>query len=178
VLDVVVIGAGLAGLTGIAFTPALAAAKARAAAENHAGQGVKAWLLARGVPDDFCALGSGTALGYAGATESTERGVLLVGFGPSAAISTPPTRRRSAPPWARSLPRPRCSPSTRTTGCGTRGSRGRWSVLRPGQVHRPWSAVRAPDFGGGHTALPWPSFMDGAGRERAAGGRGGLAAYA
>jgi monoamine oxidase len=41
-------------------------------------------------------------------------------------------------------------------------SRGRWSVLRPGQVHRPWSAVRAPDFGGGHTALPWPSFMDGA----------------
>jgi monoamine oxidase len=45
-------------------------------------------------------------------------------------------------------------------------SRGTWSFLRPGQVHDAWSALRAPErtvhFAGAHTALHWPSFMDGA----------------
>ena len=45
-------------------------------------------------------------------------------------------------------------------------SRGTWAVLRPGQVHAAWSALRAPEgavhFAGAHTALRWPSFMDGA----------------
>ena len=39
-------------------------------------------------------------------------------------------------------------------------------MLRPGQVHAAWSALRAPEgavhFAGAHTALRWPSFMDGA----------------
>ena len=45
-------------------------------------------------------------------------------------------------------------------------SRGTWTVLRPGQVHAAWSALRTPEgrvhFAGAHTALRWPSFMDGA----------------
>ena len=45
-------------------------------------------------------------------------------------------------------------------------TRGTWAVLRPGQVHAAWSALRAPEgrvhFAGAHTALRWPSFMDGA----------------
>jgi monoamine oxidase len=45
-------------------------------------------------------------------------------------------------------------------------SRGTWAFLRPGQVHAAWSALRAPEggvhFSGAHTALRWPSFMDGA----------------
>ena len=45
-------------------------------------------------------------------------------------------------------------------------SRGTWSFMRPGQVHDAWSALRAPEgrvhFAGAHTALHWPSFMDGA----------------
>jgi monoamine oxidase len=40
------------------------------------------------------------------------------------------------------------------------------SGLRPGRVHGAWSALRAPygrvHFAGAHTALRWPSFMDGA----------------
>ena len=58
------------------------------------------------------------------------------------------------------------SPSTPTTGSRDPYSRGTWAVLRPGQVHAAWSALRAPEgavhFAGAHTALRWPSFMDGA----------------
>ena len=32
------------------------------ASSNHAGQGVKAWVIARGVPEDLCAMGQGTLL--------------------------------------------------------------------------------------------------------------------
>ena len=51
-------------------------------------------------------------------------------------------------------------------GHGTRieYSRGTWSF--PRQIHDAWSALRAPEgrvhFAGAHTALHWPSFMDGA----------------
>jgi hypothetical protein len=66
-------------------TPPLSAAKRRAAADNHAGQGVKPWVLARGVPDDLVVLGHGTLLDFAGAMQTWDDGVLLVCFGPSAA---------------------------------------------------------------------------------------------
>ena len=50
-------------LPSIAFSPPLSAAKRAArGGANHAGQGVKAWVLARGVPDDLCAMGQGTRL--------------------------------------------------------------------------------------------------------------------
>ena len=41
-------------------------------------------------------------------------------------------------------------------------SRGTRSFLRPGQVDDAWLALRAPPDGRLHTALHWPSFMDGA----------------
>jgi len=45
-------------------------------------------------------------------------------------------------------------------------SRGTWAFMRPAQVHAAWSALREPEarvhFAGAHTALRWPSFMDGA----------------
>jgi len=150
-------------LPSIRFTPPLAPAMLDA---NHAGQGVKAWAIARGVADDLVAMGHGTLLDFAGAIETTADGVLLVCFGPSAQdldvtddAAVAAAVRELAPEadvvavhahdWARDP-----------------YSRGTWSFLRPGQVHAAWSALRAPagvvHFAGAHTALRWPSFMDGA----------------
>ena len=157
----------IGALPGIAFTPSLDAVKAEAAAENHACQGVKAWVLARGVPDDLFALGGDTALDFAGAMTATPDGVLLcllrpVGGGPRRARRGRRGRRGAgAGPGGRGGRGPRA----RLGGLDP-WSRGTWCVLRPGQVHRAWSALRAPEgrvhFAGAHTALRWPSFMDGA----------------
>jgi monoamine oxidase len=156
----------LGTLAGIAFTPALHAAKAAVAAENHAGQGVKAWVLARGVPDDLFALGGDTALDFAGAMATTADGVLLVCFGPSAA-DLDVTDTDAVTAAVRELaPEADVIAVHAHDWVADRWSRGTWSVLRPGQVHRAWSALRAPEgrvhFAGAHTALRWPSFMDGA----------------
>jgi monoamine oxidase len=153
-------------LPSIAFTPALAPAKRAAGERNHAGQGVKAWVLARGVPEDLCAFGAGTRFDFVGAMQATPDGVLLVCFGPSAAdldVSDRAAVRAAVHELA---------PEADVVGihahdwAGDPYSRGTWTVLRPGQVHAAWSALRAPEgrvhFAGAHTALRWPSFMDGA----------------
>ncbi len=156
----------IGALPGIAFSPALAPAKARAAAENHAGQGVKAWVLARGVPDDLYAMGAGTALDFAGAMQTTSDGVLLVCFGPSAADLDVTDADAVAAALRELAPEAEVVAVHAHDWVADPWSRGTWSVLRPGQVHRAWSALRAPEgrvhFAGAHTALRWPSFMDGA----------------
>jgi monoamine oxidase len=162
----VVVTVPIGVLPSIAFTPALPAAKREAGERNHAGQGVKAWVLARGVAEDLCAMGSGTRLDFAGAMQTTPDGVLLVCFGPSSAdldITDPGAVRAALHELV---------PEAEVVGihahdwAGDPYSKGTWSVLRPGQVHAAWSALRAPEgrvhFAGAHTALGWPSFMDGA----------------
>ena len=145
---------------------ALDAAKAAAAAENHAGQGVKAWVLARGVPDDLFALGGDTALDFAGAMAATPDGVLLVCFGPSAADLDVHDADAVAAAVRELAPEAEVVAVHAHDWAADPWSRGTWCVLRPGQVHRAWSALRAPEgrvhFAGAHTALRWPSFMDGA----------------
>jgi monoamine oxidase len=153
-------------LGSIAFTPPLAPAKLRAAERNHAGQGVKAWALARGVPDDLCAMGGGTLLDFAGAMATTPGGVLLVCFGPSAAALDVTDDRAVAAAVRELAPEAEVVAVHAHDWVGDPYSRGTWSFLRPGQVHSAWSALRAPEgpvhFAGAHTALRWPSFMDGA----------------
>jgi monoamine oxidase len=161
---VVTVPVGVLG--SIAFTPPLAPAKRRAAAANHAGQGVKAWVIARGVPEDLYAMGYGTRLDFAGAMQTCAAGVLLVCFGPSAA------RLDVTDPAAVTAAVHELAPEAEVVAVhahdwtGDPYARGTWSVLRPGQVHGAWSALRAPEgrvhFAGAHTALRWPSFMDGA----------------
>jgi monoamine oxidase len=151
-------------LPSIAFTPPLSEAKRSAG--NHAGQGVKAWVLARGVPDDLCAMGGGTRFDFAGAMATTPDGVLLVCFGPSAADLD------VGDPAAVAAALRELAPEAEVVGVHAHDwvadpyARGTWTVLRPGQVHAAWSAWRAPEgrihFAGAHTALRWPSFMDGA----------------
>lgn len=153
-------------LPSIAFTPPLSTAKARAAAENHAGQGVKAWVIARGVPDDLCAMGYGTRFDFAGAMAPCADGVLLVCFGPSAADLDVGDDAAVAAAVRELAPEAEVVAVHAHDWAGDPYSRGTWSVLRPGQVHRAWSALREPEgrvhFAGAHTALRWPSFMDGA----------------
>ena len=153
-------------LRSIAFTPALQPAKQRATAANHAGQGVKAWVLARGVPGELFAMGHGTRLDFAGAMAVRDEGVLLVCFGPSAAALDVSDDAAVAAALRELAPEAEVPAVHAHDWAGDPYSRGTWSVLRPGQVHDAWSALRTPEgrvhFAGAHTALRWPSFMDGA----------------
>jgi monoamine oxidase len=153
-------------LGSIAFTPPLAEAKGAAAERNHAGQGVKAWVIARGVPDDLFALGHGTRLDFAGAMQRCDYGVLLVCFGPSAAALDVGDHAAVAEALHELMPEADVVAVHAHDWAHDPYSRGTWAFLRPGQVHAAWSALRAPEgrvqFAGAHTALQWPSFMDGA----------------
>ena len=153
-------------LPAIAFTPSLSATKRRAGERNHAGQGVKAWVIARGVPEDLVALGHGTWLDFAGAMEPCADGMLLVCFGPSAAARGVNDHAAVSAAVAELAPEAEIVDVHAHDWARDPYSRGTWAFLRPGQVHDAWSALRAPEgcihFAGAHTALHWPSFMDGA----------------
>jgi monoamine oxidase len=97
---------------------------------------------------------------------TTPDGVLLVCFGPSAA-DLDVTDRAAVADAVRELAAEADVIAVHAHDwVGDPFSRGTWAVLRPGQVHGAWSALRAPEgrmhFAGAHTALRWPSFMDGA----------------
>ncbi len=153
-------------LPSIAFTPQLSAAKRRAGERNHAGQGVKAWVIARGVPEDLFILGRGTRFDFAGAMAPCADGVLLVCFGPSAAALDVTDHAAVRDAVAELAPEAEVVDVHAHDWAGDPYSRGTWSFMRAGQVHEAWSALRAPEgrvhFAGAHTALHWPSFMDGA----------------
>jgi monoamine oxidase len=118
------------------------------------------------VPDDLCALGHATRFDFAGAMETTPDGVLLVCFGPSSAALDVADPAAVAAGIRELAPEADVLAVRAHDWAGDPYSRGTWTVLRPGQVHGAWSALRAPEgrvhFAGAHTALRWPSFMDGA----------------
>src|SRR5918998_3613166 len=130
---VVTVPVGVLGSIG--FAPALSEAKRAAAAANHAGQGAKAWMLARGVPADLCAMGYRTRLDFLGAMEATPDGVVLVGFGPSAAALD------VTDPAAVTAAVHELAPEAEVVAVHGHDwavdpySRGPWAVLRPGLVH-------------------------------------------
>ena len=103
---------------------------------------------------------------FVAAIDTTPDGVLLVCFGPSSR-NLDVTDHTAVADAVREL-----APEAHVAGvhahdwAGDPYSRGTWAFLRPGQVHAAWSALRAPEgrvhFAGAHTALRWPSFMDGA----------------
>jgi monoamine oxidase len=98
--------------------------------------------------------------------QTTPDGVLLVCFGPSAADLDVTDADAVAAALRELAPEAEVVAVHAHDWVADPWSRGTWSVLRPGQVHRAWSALRAPEsrvhFAGAHTALWWPSFMDGA----------------
>jgi monoamine oxidase len=165
--DRVVVTLPIGVLGSSAFDPPLSAAKRQAARENHAGQGVKAWAIARGVRDDFFSLAHGTRFDSISAMHAAPGGgVALVSFGPSAAAIDVTDDVAVADAVREVVPEAEVTAVLAHDWAGDPYSRGTWSFLRPGQVHRAWPALRAPQdrvhFAGAHTALCWPSFMDGA----------------
>jgi monoamine oxidase len=98
--------------------------------------------------------------------ETTPDGVLLVCFGPSSAALDVADPAAVAAGIRELAPEADVLAVRAHDWAGDPYSRGTWTVLRPGQVHGAWSALRAPEgrvhFAGAHTALRWPSFMDGA----------------
>ena len=128
----VVVTLPVGALAGIDFTPGLSEAKRAAVAQNHAGQGAKVWVLARGVPDDLCAMGYRTRLDFLGAMETTAEGVVLVGFGPSAAaldVGDPEAVTGAVHELA---PEAEVVAVHAHDWVGDPYSRGTWAVLRPG----------------------------------------------
>ena len=135
-------------LPSIAFSPPLADAKRRAGERNHAGQGVKAWVIARGVPEDLCAMGQGTLLRLRGRDGDVRR------RRPARLLR--PVRRRTG----RGRPRGGRRGGARA---GARGRRRRGP--RPRLGRRP---VHARDLGG---AAPGPGARRVVGAARARGPR-------
>lgn len=85
-----VIATGLNPMRGIAFAPALGAAKTRAIATGHIGRAVKVWAKVRNVAVGAMATGGGTGIEWMFAERLAADGAtLLVGFGVAADGWTP-----------------------------------------------------------------------------------------
>ena len=126
----------------------------RAPRTNHAGQGVKAWVIARGVPGRPVRAGPRHAARLRGRDgDRPPDGVLLVCFGPSAADARRDRRRgrRRRRPRARARGRGRRRPRARL-GAATPTAAAPGAFLRPGQVHD--GLVGAARAGGAASTSP------------------------
>lgn len=154
-------------LKAIEFRPELSKAKLALSTEELACTGTKVWALARGVPEAFSGCGRGAGLDMVWVDRLLhDHTTLVVGYGPDSnqldvhdagAIQR---ALRAFVPEAEVLDSVghdwRHDPYARET----------WAVFRPGQITRYEHALREAEgrvvFGGSHTALRWPGFIDGA----------------
>ncbi|WP_040406321.1 flavin monoamine oxidase family protein [Amycolatopsis nigrescens] len=148
------------------FMPALSAPKREISRENHAGQGQKIWALARGVPEDLSGYGWRTAFDYVGAMRTTAEGVLLVCFAPEhdrVDGDDPADVQRAVREFA---PGAEVLRTATHRWVDDEWSRGTWTTFRAGQISRYEKELGRREglvhFGGAHTALRWPGFIDGA----------------
>jgi monoamine oxidase len=151
----------------VTFDPPLAAGKLAAARERHAGHGSKVWALVDEAPDAYFGLGwaGGTGFDFVGTEEIVPEGALLVCFSPDPALARAGHDETEAAIRA-FLPEARLIEHTGHDWEADPYARGTWNIFRPGQVGRYETALRAGEgrlaFAGAHTALLWPSFIDGA----------------
>ena len=151
----------------ITFDPPLSEGKRRLSAEELACNGVKVWVLVKGAPRDFFAVGRGAGLDWL-ESEGTmiDGAALMAGYGSDAGQLDIGNQRavqaavRSFVPEAEVLA---------TCGHDWRHdpySLETWAVFRPGQITRGERDLRRREgpfiFAGSHTALRWTGFIDGA----------------
>ena len=154
-------------LADVAFDPPLAAGKLAASRERHAGHGSKVWALVDQAPDAYFGLGwaGGKGFDFVGTEEILPEGALLVCFSPDPALARAGHDETEAAIRA-FLPEARLIEYTGHDWEADPYARGTWNVFRPGQVTRYETALRAGEgrlaFAGSHTALLWPSYIDGA----------------
>jgi len=154
-------------LKNVDFDPPLSDGKRRLSTEELACNGVKVWVLVKGAPRDFFAIGRGVGLDWLESEGSMIDGAaLMAGYGSDAAELDVRDKRavqaavRSFMPQAEVL-----------AVCGHDWRRDpysleTWAVFRPGQITRGERDLRRREgsfiFAGSHTALRWTGFIDGA----------------
>jgi monoamine oxidase len=154
-------------LVDVAFDPPLGAGKLAASRERHAGHGSKVWALVDRAPDGFFGLGwaGGKGFDFVGTEEILPGGALLVCFSPDPSLAQAghDEVERAIRVF---LPDARLIEHAGHDWTEDVYARGTWNVFRPGQVMRYETALRASEgrlvFAGSHTALLWPSYIDGA----------------
>lgn len=151
----------------VPFDPPLVDGKLAAARERHSGHGSKVWARVREAPEAYFGLGwmGGRGFDFVGTEAILEDSALLVCFSPDPSLA-----RAGHDEVERAirvfLPDAELLEHTAHDWAEDPYARGTWNVFRPGQIMRYETALRAAEgrlvFAGAHTALLWPSFIDGA----------------
>jgi monoamine oxidase len=154
-------------LVDVDFHPPLDDGKLAASSEGHAGHGSKVWALVDEAPASYFGLGwaGGRGFDFVGTEEILPAGALLVCFSPDPALARA-GHDEIEDAIRVFLPEARLIEHAGHDWAGDPYARGTWNVFRPGQIRRYETALRAGEgrlvFAGAHTALLWPSFIDGA----------------
>jgi monoamine oxidase len=154
-------------LKDIIFVPALSEAKLAISGEELACTGTKVWMVARHVPVGLSACGAGAGLHLVWVDRRLDNDtVLLVGYGPNA-DELDISDKSAVEAALRSF-----VPNAEVLECAGHDwrhdpfSKETWAVFRPGQITQYERPLREREgrliFGGSHTALRWPGFIDGA----------------
>jgi monoamine oxidase len=151
----------------VAFDPPLAEGKLAASRERHSGHGSKVWARVREAPEGYFGLGwmGGKGFDFVGTDCILPDSALLVCFSPDPSLA-----RADHDEIERAiqvfLPEAELLDHVSHDWTEDPYARGTWNVFRPGQIMRYETALRAAEgrlvFAGAHTALLWPSFIDGA----------------
>lgn len=155
-------------LKDIDFDPPLSPEKMAVSQQELACTGIKVWALIKGDLAGFSACGRGAGLDMIWSEQplKDDGTTLLVGYGPDADMIDPSDTSAVQTAIAPFLPDVEV---VATTGHDWRHdpyAQETWAVFRPGQISRYEPHIRAREkrliFGGSHTALRWPGFIDGA----------------
>lgn len=151
----------------VEFLPSLSEEKLALSVEELACQGTKVWVLVAGAPEGFSGCGRGRGLDMLWVDRTfPNRTSLLVGYGPDA-DQLDVNDLAGVEKAVRAF-----LPEVEVLACAGHDwrhdphARETWPAFRPGQITRYELTLREPEgrlvFGGSHSALRWPGFIDGA----------------
>jgi monoamine oxidase len=162
-----VVAVPLNALKRIAFDPPLSAAKMQLSSEELACIGLKVWVLAKNVPGDLFACGSGAGIDWLSSEGGgTSDGVLMVGYGCDADRLDLSDRRAVELAVRSFLPEAEVVAHAAQDWRHDPYAGETWAVFRPGQITRLEPCLKQPEgrlgFAGAHSGTRWVGFMDGA----------------
>jgi monoamine oxidase len=151
----------------VAFSPALSAPKASAAAAGHSGHAVKPWALVKGAPDYFASWAWGDGMCYLATEFQLDAGSVMVGFAHAPDIVDINDPADVIAKVGAFLPA-----GAEVIGIdghdwnGDEFSRGTWMAFTPGQLATLHSGLMANEgrvvFAGSDIAPRWAGWMEGA----------------
>lgn len=155
-------------LKDIEFDPPLSREKMAVSQQELACTGIKVWALVKGDMTGFSACGRGAGLDMVWSEQPLKEDgtTLLVGYGPDADMIDPSDASAVQAAIVPFLPDVEVVAATGHDWRHDPYAQETWAVFRPGQISRYESHLRSREdrllFGGSHTALRWPGFIDGA----------------